>query len=110
MPWVAACFDLLATPLLGYCLTFRKLALQAGLLQEKKGDLAVRQTSNTEVSLNADTTTTMAPNAEERQGKVMHERESPGAKGVWNVCLRNMRAFFYVTTFERSLSRLWLKV
>ncbi|KAL0113371.1 hypothetical protein PUN28_012503 [Cardiocondyla obscurior] len=67
MPWVAACFDLLAAPLLGYCLTIRKLALQAGLLQEKKSDLAVRQTSSTEIPLNADTTTTMAPNAEERQ-------------------------------------------
>jgi len=71
MPWVAACFDLLATPLLGYCLAVRKLALQAGLLQEKKNDLAVRQTSNTGTSLNADTTTIMAPNAEEqRQGNV----------------------------------------
>ncbi|XP_012533242.2 6-phosphofructo-2-kinase/fructose-2,6-bisphosphatase [Monomorium pharaonis] len=64
MPWVAVCFDLLATPLLGYCLAIRKLALQAGLLQEKKSDLAVRQTSNTETSLNADT---MAPNAEEQR-------------------------------------------
>lgn len=71
MPWVAACFDLLATPLLGYCLTIRKLALQVGLLQEKKNELAARQTSNTEVPLNADTTTIMAPNAEERQGKVL---------------------------------------
>lgn len=74
MPWVAACFDLLAAPLLGYCLTIRKLALQAGLLQEKKGDLAVRLRSNTEIPLNADTTTTatiMAPNAEDRQGNVL---------------------------------------
>lgn len=70
MPWVAACFDLLATPLLGYCLAVRKLALQAGLLQEKKNDLAVKQTSNTGTLLYADTTTVMAPNAEEQhQGK-----------------------------------------
>jgi len=71
MPWVAACFDLLATPLLGYCLAVRKLALQAGLLQEKRSDLAVKQTSITETSLNTAITTIMAPNAEEqRQGKV----------------------------------------
>jgi hypothetical protein len=77
MPWVAACFDLLATPLLGYCLAIRKLALQAGFLEEKKSDLAVRQTSNTETLLNADTTTIMAPNAEEqRQGKVSRGGES----------------------------------
>lgn len=34
MPWVAACLDLLGAPLLGYCLAVRKLALQAGILQE----------------------------------------------------------------------------
>lgn len=34
MPWVAACLDLLAGPVLGYCLAVRRLALQVGLLQE----------------------------------------------------------------------------
>lgn len=72
MPWVAACFELFATPLLGYCLAVRKLALQAGVLQEKKNDLPGQQTSNEETPLSADTTaTTMVPNAEEqRQGKL----------------------------------------
>ena len=68
MPWVAACFELLATPLLGYCLAVRKLALQAGVLQEERNDPTGQQTSNEETPLNADI---MVPNAEEqRQGKV----------------------------------------
>lgn len=33
MPWVAAFINLLAEPLLTYCLAVRDLALQAGLLQ-----------------------------------------------------------------------------
>lgn len=40
MPWVAACRDLLAAPLLGYCLAVRKLALQAGILQESESAAA----------------------------------------------------------------------
>ncbi|KYN43725.1 6-phosphofructo-2-kinase/fructose-2,6-biphosphatase [Trachymyrmex septentrionalis] len=82
MPWVAACFDLLATPLLGYCLAVRKLALQAGLLQEKKNDLAVRQTSNTGTSLNADTTTIMAPNAEEQRQDSGKEKVAARISGL----------------------------
>ncbi|KYM78171.1 6-phosphofructo-2-kinase/fructose-2,6-biphosphatase [Atta colombica] len=82
MPWVAACFDLLATPLLGYCLAVRKLALQAGLLQEKKNDLAVRQTSNTGISLNADTTTIMAPNAEEQRQDSGKEKVAARISGL----------------------------
>lgn len=68
MPWVAACFDLLAAPLLGYCLAIRKLALQAGILQERRSDLVGKQTSNVGTPSNADVST-MVPNAEERQGK-----------------------------------------
>lgn len=34
MPWVAACLDLLVGPILGYCVAVRKLALQAGIIQE----------------------------------------------------------------------------
>jgi len=72
MPWVAACFDLLAAPLLGYCLALRKLALQTGILQERKIDLAGSSTTtNAEAPLHADDTTNMVPNAEEqRQGRV----------------------------------------
>ncbi|XP_050461906.1 6-phosphofructo-2-kinase/fructose-2,6-bisphosphatase-like isoform X1 [Cataglyphis hispanica] len=66
MPWVAACFDLLAAPLLGYCLAIRKLALQAGILQERRNDLVGKQTSNTGTSSYADAAT-MVPNTEERQ-------------------------------------------
>ncbi|KYQ54721.1 6-phosphofructo-2-kinase/fructose-2,6-biphosphatase [Trachymyrmex zeteki] len=82
MPWVAACFDLLATPLLGYCLAVRKLALQAGLLQEKKNDLAVKQTSNTGTSLNVDTTTIMAPNAEEQRQDSGKEKVAARISGL----------------------------
>ncbi|KYN04929.1 PREDICTED: 6-phosphofructo-2-kinase/fructose-2,6-bisphosphatase-like [Cyphomyrmex costatus] len=82
MPWVAACFDLLATPLLGYCLAVRKLALQAGLLQEKNNDLAVRQTSNTGTPLNADTTTIMAPNAEEQRQDSGKEKAAARISGL----------------------------
>lgn len=75
MPWVAACFDLLAAPLLGYCLAVRKLALQVGILQERKIDLVGRSTSNTEIPSYADVT--MVPNTEEqRQGKVPRARAS----------------------------------
>ncbi|EZA57361.1 6-phosphofructo-2-kinase/fructose-2,6-bisphosphatase isoform X1 [Ooceraea biroi] len=74
MPWVAACFDLLAAPLLGYCLAVRKLALQVGILQEKKIDLAGRSTS-TETPLYADVTTNMVPNAEE-------QHQDPGKEKV----------------------------
>lgn len=34
MPWVTACLNLLAEPVLGYCLAVRNLALHAGVLQE----------------------------------------------------------------------------
>lgn len=70
MPWVVACFDLLATPLLGYCLAVRKLALQSGILQEKSDDPAANQTSNTEIPLNTDI---MVSNADEQQGKLSQE-------------------------------------
>lgn len=71
MPWVVACFDLLAAPLLGYCLALRKLALQAGLLQDRKNDPAGKQTSNTEALPKVDIATNMVRDAEEqRQGKI----------------------------------------
>lgn len=75
MPWVAACFDLLATPLLGYCLAVRKLALQAGVLQEKtSNDSAGKQTSKLLVNTATEAATdTMVSNAEE-QGKVCPHR------------------------------------
>lgn len=77
MPWVIACFDLLATPILDHCLAVRKLALQTGILEEETDDEPIvtqaANASNTssrrqkESSLSADT---MAPSAEEqRQGK-----------------------------------------
>lgn len=72
MPWVVACFDLLATPFLGYCIALRKLALQAGVLQGRITDLIGKQIPNTDkVLLNAGITANMVPNTEEqRQGKV----------------------------------------
>lgn len=35
MPWAAACLDLLASPLLNYCIAVRKLAIQSAALQDK---------------------------------------------------------------------------
>lgn len=76
MPWVVTCFDLLA-PILGYCLAVRKLALQAGIFQEKNNKSIIIQAANSsntsnrskENSLSAET---MAPSAEEqRQGKMI---------------------------------------
>lgn len=68
MPWVAACFDLLAAPILGYCLAVRKLALQASILAANLPSTSNVSKDNT---LNADT---MAPSAEEqRQGKSLRE-------------------------------------
>ncbi|XP_015110998.1 6-phosphofructo-2-kinase/fructose-2,6-bisphosphatase isoform X1 [Diachasma alloeum] len=40
MPWVAACLDLLVGPIIGYCIVIRRLALQAGILQEEGTDTA----------------------------------------------------------------------
>lgn len=77
MPWVAACLDLLAAPILGYCLAVRKLALQAGFFQEETNKPIITQTVNAtntstiqkETSSCADT---MAPSVEEqRQGKTI---------------------------------------
>lgn len=45
MPWVAACLDLLAGPILGYCVAVRKLALQAGIMQE--GDIVDNRKNST---------------------------------------------------------------
>lgn len=76
MPWVAACFDLLAAPLLGYCLAIRKLALQTGILQERRSDLVGKQTSsNTRLTISNTDTANMVPNAEERQGNVTFDFE-----------------------------------
>lgn len=71
MPWVAACLDLLAAPILGYCLAVRKLALQAGILQEGPNaalKTPIPQTGDTECKrqrsfIAADS---MAPSAEEK--------------------------------------------
>jgi hypothetical protein len=97
MPWVAACFDLLAAPLLGYCLALRKLALQAGILQERKIDLAGSPTTtNAATPLHVDDTINMVPNAEEqRQGKV---RASARARcGIISLsCVRGMLTLAYV--------------
>ncbi|XP_017766784.1 PREDICTED: LOW QUALITY PROTEIN: 6-phosphofructo-2-kinase/fructose-2,6-bisphosphatase-like [Eufriesea mexicana] len=74
MPWVAAPFDLLAAPILGYCLAVSKLALQAGIFEEESIDRdTAANASNTsskqkETSLSAHT---MAPSAEE-------QRQEPG--------------------------------
>lgn len=38
MPWVAARFDLLAAPILGYFLAVSELPLQAGIVQEESID------------------------------------------------------------------------
>ncbi|XP_060823762.1 6-phosphofructo-2-kinase/fructose-2,6-bisphosphatase-like isoform X2 [Bombus pascuorum] len=69
MPWVAACFDLLAAPILGYCLAVRKLALQAGFFHEETNKPIITQATNTsttkeETSSCADT---MAPSIEEQR-------------------------------------------
>ncbi|XP_012238129.1 6-phosphofructo-2-kinase/fructose-2,6-bisphosphatase 1 isoform X1 [Bombus vancouverensis nearcticus] len=72
MPWVAACLDLLAAPILGYCLAVRKLALQAGFFQEETNKPIITQTVNAtntstiqkETSSCADT---MAPSVEEQR-------------------------------------------
>lgn len=56
MPWVAACLDLLAGPILGYCVAVRKLALQAGIMQE--GDSVIVD--------NRKDSTTMAPAVEDK--------------------------------------------
>ncbi|XP_033333436.2 6-phosphofructo-2-kinase/fructose-2,6-bisphosphatase isoform X1 [Megalopta genalis] len=68
MPWVAACIDLLAAPILGYCLAVRKLALQANLLQEGADDTADTLAENKENLLRSGA---MTPSAEE-------QRKEPG--------------------------------
>ncbi|CAK9812660.1 6-phosphofructo-2-kinase/fructose-2,6-bisphosphatase 1 [Anthophora plagiata] len=76
MPWIAAGFDLLAAPILGYCLAVRKLGLQAGILKqenEKSIETLPANTSDTssvrkDKLLSADT---MAPSVEE-------QRQEPG--------------------------------
>lgn len=76
MPWLVTCFDLLA-PILGYCLAVRKLALQAGIFQEKNNKSITPQAANSSNTSNKSkenslSTETMAPSAEEqRQGKIM---------------------------------------
>ncbi|XP_050599420.1 uncharacterized protein LOC126928650 [Bombus affinis] len=72
MPWVAACLDLLAAPILGYCLAVRKLALQAGFFQEETNKSIVTQAVN---AINTSTiqketapcADTMAPSVEEQR-------------------------------------------
>ncbi|XP_031845833.1 6-phosphofructo-2-kinase/fructose-2,6-bisphosphatase isoform X1 [Nomia melanderi] len=80
MPWVAACFDLLAAPILGYCLAVRKLALQAGILQEGDNETIAlaEKNASTKVNPNADA---MAPSAEEKRaepGKEKLAMRTPG--------------------------------
>lgn len=76
MPWLVTCFDLLA-PILGYCLAVRKLAVQAGIFQEKNNKSITPQAANSSNTSNKSkenslSTETMAPSAEEqRQGKMM---------------------------------------
>lgn len=112
MPWVVACFDLVATPLLGYCLAVRKLALQYGILQEKKIDLVGRSTSNTGTSSltltqYADATTDMVPNAEEqRQGKALRDIISSCSisRGMlMSAYVISISSVFYVIAFVGSL-------
>lgn len=73
MPWAAACFDLLAAPIFGHCLSARELPLQAAILQEGSDEPIITLAANTSSirngnSLSADT---MAPSAEE-------QRQEPG--------------------------------
>lgn len=76
MPWAAACFDLLAAPIFGHCLSARKLPFQAAILQEGSDEsiitLAANASNTSSIrngnSLSADT---MAPSAEE-------QRQEPG--------------------------------
>ncbi|XP_046753418.1 6-phosphofructo-2-kinase/fructose-2,6-bisphosphatase-like isoform X1 [Diprion similis] len=76
MPWVAACLDLLAGPLFGYCLAVRKLALHVGILHEA-GVVA-----NSSVGI---ATKTMAPSVEAKSctGEVHKEagQEMPVRNG-----------------------------
>ncbi|XP_032685637.1 6-phosphofructo-2-kinase/fructose-2,6-bisphosphatase-like [Odontomachus brunneus] len=83
MPWVIACFDLLAAPLLGYCIALRKLALQAGVLQEKKTDLVGKQTPNTDkILLKAGITANMVPNTEDQRQDPSKEKAAARMLGV----------------------------
>ncbi|XP_076659570.1 6-phosphofructo-2-kinase/fructose-2,6-bisphosphatase isoform X1 [Halictus rubicundus] len=78
MPWVAACFDLLAAPILGYCLAVRKLALQAGILQEGTQEPICTLAEKKENLLRADA---MTPSAEEQRkepGKDKIAMRTPG--------------------------------
>lgn len=78
MPWVAACIDLLAAPILGYCIAVRKLALQANLLQEGTDDTTNTLAENKENLLRSDA---MTPSAEEQRkepGKDKIAMRTPG--------------------------------
>lgn len=68
MPWVAACLDLLAGPILGYCVAVRKLALQAGIMQE--GDIVDNRKNST----------IMAPAVEDKIEEISQEKpvRTPG--------------------------------
>lgn len=70
MPWVAACLDLLAGPILGYCVAVRKLALQAGIVHEGG---AVIMDSRKDLK-------TMAPGSEDKIEEVSQEKavRTPG--------------------------------
>lgn len=71
MPWVAACFDLLAAPILGYCLAVRNLALQAGVLHEGTNEPINRPGSRASSLSGTKDVADMAPSAEE-------QRQEPG--------------------------------
>lgn len=64
MPWVAACLDLLVGPIIGYCIVIRRLALQAGILQEVGPNIGGTSDIGT-VKIDDK----MAPCAEEKRGQ-----------------------------------------
>ena len=54
MPWVTACLNLLAEPILGYCVAVRKLALQAGIVQEGGAVIAESKKDPKTMALNTE--------------------------------------------------------
>lgn len=67
MPWVAACLDLLASPVLNYCIAVRKLALQSGALQDPSSPSS--STTTTTGLIRQTNDIKMAPCAEEKHGE-----------------------------------------
>ncbi|PBC28824.1 6-phosphofructo-2-kinase/fructose-2,6-bisphosphatase isoform X1 [Apis cerana] len=86
MPWLVTCFDLLA-PILGYCLAVRKLALQAGIFQEKNNKSITPQAANSSNTSNKSkenslSTETMAPSAEEQRQEPNKDKISIRTQGI----------------------------